>query len=122
TEDLDTAIDAVASGRKERGESRWSLALHGNSLAEVDRLVSAAKNIVANAGAKLTAETLGNFATYWGQMPGAKERMWIRLAQVSTRQFSMLSSLCGYPRGPEKTRWGSPVLRFPTLADTAYDW
>ena len=128
TDDLLDAIDAVASGREERGETRWSLALHADlgdaqrSLAQVDQMVSAAKNILANAGAKLATEATGGMAAYWAQLPGSRSRLHIRAASCTTRQFAVLSSLCGHPRGPETARWGGHLFRLATPAGTPFDW
>ena len=121
TAQLDDAIDAVASGREERGTSRWSLALHGDTMADVDRLVSATKNILANAQAKVTTEGQGQHAAYWAQFPGCSPLLRIRPASISTEAFAHLSSLAGFARGPAKPRWGGHLLRLATTAWTPFD-
>ena len=121
TEALDAAIDAVAGGRAESGISRWSLVLHGASPMEVDRLVSAARNVVANAGAKVGPEGKGMLNAFLAQLPGAPLRTWIRPARCSTRQIAVLASLAGYARGPAKARWDHHLFRLLSLAGTAFD-
>lgn len=119
-DELLDAIDALASGKSERGITRWSIALHGDSMAEVDRLVSATKNIMANAGAKWTVEGQGTTASYWNQMIGAPARNRIRRALLDTRQFATLSSLSGFATGPEKPRWGGHPFCMATTGLTPF--
>lgn len=119
-DELLDAIDALASGKSERGKTRWSLALHADTMVEVDRLVSQVKNIVANSGAKLAVEAKGCAASYWGQMIGGPARNWIRPALLDTRQVAMLSSLSGFPKGADKPRWGGHLLCMATTGLTPF--
>ena len=121
TEALNDAIDAVAGGRAESGISRWSLMLHGATPTEVDRLVSAARNVVANAGAKVGPEGKGMSNASAAQLPAAPLSTWIRPAQCSTKQIAVLATLAGYPRGPAKARWDHHLFRLVSPAGTAYD-
>ena len=121
TDALNDAIDAVAGGRAESGVSRWSLVLHGATPAEVDQLVSAARNVVANAGAKVGPEGKGMLNSFKAQLPGAPLATWIRPARCSTKQIAVLATLAGYPRGPVKARWDHHLFRLVSPAGTAYD-
>ena len=118
---LTDAIDEVAGGRAESGVSRWSLFVHGGTPAEVDHLVSAARNLIANAGAKVGVESTGRLSSFNAQLPGAPRSMWIRPARCTTKQISVLASLSGYARGPDKGRWGHHLFRLASPAGTAYD-
>lgn len=118
---LTDAIDEVAGGRAESGVSRWSLFVHGGTPAEVDHLVSAARNLIANAGAKVGVESTGRLSSFNAQLPGAPRSMWIRLARCNTKQISVLASLMGYARGPEKGRWGHHLFRLVSPGGTACD-
>ena len=120
-DELLDAIDALASGKSERGKTRWSIAIHGDTMAEVDRLVSQVKTIMANAGAKLAVEGKGTSSSYWSQMIGGPARNWIRPALLDTRQFATLSSLSGFPKGAARPRWGSYLLRLATTGATPFD-
>ena len=120
-EALDDAIDAVAGGRAESGISRWSLVLHAATPTEVDRLVSAARNVVANSGAKVGPEGKGMLSAFLAQLPGAPLSTWIRPARCSTKQVAVLATLAGYPRGPAKARWDHHLFRLVSPAGTAYD-
>jgi len=121
TEALNDAIDAVAGGRAESGISRWSLVLHGATPTEVDQLVSAARNVVANAGAKVGPEGKGMLNSFLAQLPGAPLQTWIRPARCSTKQVAVLATLAGYPRGAAKARWDHHLFRLVSPAGTAYD-
>ncbi len=121
TEALDDAIDAVAGGRAESGISRWSLVVHGTTPAEVDRLVSAARNVIANSGAKVGLEGKGMLNAFLAQLPGAPLSTWIRPARCSTKQIAVLATLAGHPRGAPKAHWDHHLFRLVSPAGTAYD-
>jgi len=121
TDALNDAIDSVAGGRAESGISRWSLVLHGTTPMEVDRLVSAARNVVANSGAKVGPEGKGMLNSFLAQLPGAPLSTWIRPARCSTKQVAVLATLAGYPRGPAKARWDNHLFRLVSPAGTVYD-
>ena len=121
TEALTDAIDEVAGGRAESGITRWSLVVHGGTTAEVDYLVSAARNLVANAGAKVGLEGTGRLSAFIAQLPGAPLSTWIRPARCNTKQIAVLATLSGYARGPVKARWGKHLFRLVSPAGTACD-
>ncbi len=121
TDALNDAINEVAGGRAESGVSRWSLVLHGATPVEVDQLVSAARNVVANAGAKVGPEGKGMLNSFLAQLPGAPLSTWIRPARCSTKQIAVLATLAGHPRGPVKPRWDHHLFRLISPAGTAYD-
>jgi type IV secretion system protein VirB4 len=122
TDALETAISQVAGGRAESGISRWSLVVHGGTPVEVDRLVSAARNVVANAGAKVGTESRGMLNAFLAQLPGAPLRTWIRPARCSTKQISVLATLSGHARGPARARWDRHLFRMISPAGTAFDF
>ena len=122
TDDLEDAISQVAGGRAESGISRWSLVVHGGTPPEVDRLVSAARNIVANAGAKVGLESRGMLNCFVAQLPGAPLSTWIRPARCTTRQISVLATLSGHARGPARPRWDRHLFRMLSPSGTAFDF
>lgn len=121
TDALEDAISQVAGGRAESGISRWSLVVHGGTPVEVDRLISATRNVVANAGAKVGLESKGMLNAFLAQLPGAPLHTWIRPATCSTKQISVLATLSGYARGPAKPRWDHHLFRMLSPAGTVYD-
>lgn len=120
--DLEQAINDVAGGRSESGLSRWSLVLHAGTPAEIDQLVSAARNVVANAGAKVgPPEKTAALNAYLAQLPGAPMQTWVRVVRCSTRQVAALAPLSGYARGAPTARWGAHLFRMMTPGGTAFD-
>ena len=122
TEALTNAIDVVAGGRAESGMVQWSLVVHGGTMTEVDYLVSAARNIIANAGAKVGPESTGRLNAILAILPGAPASTWIRPARCNTRQIAVLATMSGYARGPAKARWGHHLFRLVSPAGTACDF
>lgn len=120
-DDLEDAISQVAGGRAETGISGWSLVVHGSTPAEVDRLVSSARNVIVNAGAKVGLEKQGALNAFLRQLPGAPLSTWIRPAKCTTKQISVLATLSGYARGPVKPRWDQHLFRMLSPAGTVYD-
>lgn len=121
TNALSDAIDQVAGGRAESGISRWSLVVHASTPPEVDQLVSAARTIVANAGAKIGVERAAMLNSYMAQLPGAPLLTWVRPARCTTKQIAVLASLSGYARGPARARWDHHLFRLISPGGTAYD-
>lgn len=122
TEDLLAAIDDLAGGRAESGVGRWSLALHGDTPAGVDDMVSAAKTPVANAGGgtRVGVESRGMLNSYVAQLSGAPAGTWIRPAQYNAEQVATLATLAGYPQGPARARWGHHLFDLLSPAGTSY--
>ena len=121
TDALTDAIDEVAGGRAESGIGRWSLVVHGATPSEVDQLLSAARNVVNNAGAKVGPESAGRLSAFSAQLPGAPPQTQIRPARYNTRQVAVLATLSGYPRGAATPRWDHHLFRLVTPGGTAYD-
>jgi type IV secretion system protein VirB4 len=119
--ELTAAINELAAGRAERGTSRWSVAVHGETPVEVDRLYSDLKTILVNAGGKVASEGLGTHASYWAQAPAGPSHNWIRPAILDASQFAVLTTLCGFSPGPAKPRWGGHLFRLATTGHTPFD-
>ena len=144
--ELTDAIARVGRGQSIRGTSRWSLAVHADptpedeayaaaqkdprvrrpmraasAMREVDRLVGDARTIINSAGLRTAPESKGQKAAHIAQTPGAPRRCLIRPAGVPTDYFASLSSLGGYPQGPDEWRWNGPLFRMPTAGNTPYD-
>ena len=117
---LEDAISNVAGGRSETGISRWSMALHGGTRIEVDQLVSAARNVIANAGAKIGLESKGRLNAFLAQLPAAPFSTWIRPARCNSKQISVLATLSGHSRGPAKPRWDRHLFELLSPAGTKY--
>lgn len=121
-EELEAALDELASAQEVRAEHGWSLAVHADSMRELDVSASEVADIVAGGGCVPVAEGIvGGEAAYWSQWPG-NMRFRLRPATIGLRRFAHMSPLEGFPSGTAKRpRWGAPLLRFATAGGTFYD-
>jgi type IV secretion system protein VirB4 len=117
---LHDAMDDVASNQATMGSHHVSVALHADTLPELERRTGEVRAALTNAGASVAVEDLGTEAAYWAQLPG--NAAWrTRPGDISSRNFVGFSSLDGYPQGGSSPEWGAPLLRLLTSANTAYD-
>ena len=118
---LDEASDALASNEFVMGAHHLSLAVYGNTLADVEDRAGRARGRLADSGAVVVEERLGLEAAFWSQLPGNLE--WrTRPGVISSRNFAGLSSFDNFPAGQENGHWGRPIARFRTDGGTAYDY
>ena len=109
---LDEASDAVASNEFVMGAHHLSLAVYGNTLAEVEDRAGRARSRLADSGAVVVEERLGLEAAFWSQLPGNVE--WrTRPGAINSRNFAGFSSLDNFPAGQSWGHWGRPIARFP---------
>jgi type IV secretion system protein VirB4 len=121
-DELGKTISRAASMRDVRGDSHWSLAIHAETLEDLDRHVTTARSMIAGSGAKLGPESMGAEASYWCQFPGHRAWMRGRPASIDSQHFVLMSNLGGYARGTPKGRWGGvPLFRLATDGGTPYD-
>lgn len=118
---LEEAADALASNEFVMGVHHLSLAVYGDSLAEVEDRAGRARGRLADSGAVVVEERLGLEAAFWSQLPGNVE--WrTRPGAISSRNFASLSSFDNFPAGESKGHWGNAIARFRTDGGTAYDY
>ena len=120
---LDAAIDDVQSGRKIMGDHHWSLAVHADTLEELEAAAGEIRRILAD-GSNLAAvpEALGCFPAFWAQVPGCSSAVRARHGDISGFNFVSFSSLSGFPRGGGRMRWGRAPIRLITAGHTAHDF
>ncbi|MDN3563382.1 DUF87 domain-containing protein [Paeniroseomonas aquatica] len=117
---LHDAMDDVASNQATVGSHHISIALHCDTLPDLERRAGEVRAALTNAGASVAVEDLGTEAAYWAQLPG--NAAWrTRPGDISSRNFVGFSSLDGYPRGGPSPEWGAPLLRLLTSANTGFD-
>jgi type IV secretion system protein VirB4 len=117
---LHDAMDDVASNQTTMGSHHISVALHADTLADLERHTGEVRAALTNAGASVAVEDLGTEAAYWAQLPG--NAAWrTRPGDISSRNFVSLSSLDGYPQGGPSLEWGAPLLRLLSSANTRFD-
>lgn len=118
---LDEAADAVASNQFVMAVHHLSLAIYGNTLAEVEDRAGRARGRLADSGAVVVEERLGLEAAFWSQLPG--NIAWrTRPGHINSRNFAGLSSFDNFPAGEKSGHWGPAIARFRTDGGTAYDY
>jgi type IV secretion system protein VirB4 len=120
-EGLDEAIDDVQSGRSIMGDHQVSIAVHADSIAEVNAAVGEIKNEIGKT-LSVIHEDVGCFPAYWSQVPGASEATKARHGDVKLMNFCSFSSLGGFPKGDRSPHWDRPTIRFVTSGNTAHDY
>ena len=118
---LDEASDALASNEFVMGAHHLSLAVYGDTLADVEDRAGRARGRLADSGAVVVEERLGLEAAFWSQLPGNVQ--WrTRPGVINSRNFAGLSSFDNFPAGQISGHWGRPIARFRTDGGTAYDY
>ena len=118
---LDEASDAVASNLYVIGMHHLSLAVYGDTLAEVEDRAGRARSRLADSGAVVVEERLGLEPAFWSQLPG-NDGWRARPGAINSRNFAGFSSLDNFPAGGGWGHWGRPIARFRTDGGTAYDY
>jgi type IV secretion system protein VirB4 len=118
---LDEAADSLASNDFVMGAHHLSLAVYGDTLADVEERAGRARGRLADCGAVVVEERLGLEAAFWSQLPG--NVAWrTRPGAINSRNFACLSSFDNFPTGERQGHWGRAIARFRTNGGTAYDY
>jgi type IV secretion system protein VirB4 len=120
---LNDAMDDVQSGRAVMGDHHWSLAVHADSVKDLENAVGEIKSLLSNtSNLPVTNESIGCFPAYWSQMPGSPDVMKARHGDVKLINHCSFSSMGGFPKGSKKPHWGRPAIRLRTDGNTAHDF
>ncbi len=118
--ELSDAKDQVAAGRAGFGEHHMSVAVHGETLEEIDRHVADVTASLADLGINAVREDIGLETTFWAQFP-ANFKYITRSAIVSTGNFAGLASGHNFAVGtPSGNHWGEAVSLLETTAAGPY--
>jgi len=112
-EELTLAKDEVAAGRAGFGEHHSTIAVHGDSLADLDRHVAEVIALLADLGIAAVREDIALEPAFWAQFPG-NFRYIGRRGLVSTTNFEGFASLHNFPVGNPRAITGerlSPCSR-----------
>lgn len=120
-EKLDEVREEVVAGEAVRGYHNFGLTVFGPDLEAVHRAASAAGSALNAGGVVPIHEDGGSFAAFWSMLPGNPDWLQGRSGSISSRNLTALASLEGFPTGAPDGFWGSPVIRFATSGNTAYD-
>lgn len=118
--ELGTAKDAVAAGRAGFGEHHMTIAVRGDTLAEVDEGIAEVQAALADLGIVAVREEIALEPGFWAQFP-ANFKYIARRGLVSTGNFAGLASIHNFPVGRERgNQWGDAVTLLETTAAGPY--
>lgn len=118
--DLASAKDEVAAGRAGFGEHHMTIAVRGDSPAQVDEGVAEVQAALADLGILAVREEIGLEPAFWAQFPG-NFRYIARRGLVSTSNFASLASGHNFPLGQASgNHWGDAVTLLETTAAGPY--
>ncbi|WP_369062173.1 VirB4 family type IV secretion/conjugal transfer ATPase [Caulobacter sp. 73W] len=121
-EELDQAMDDLASGRLVMGEHQASVLVLAGTPDGLGRDVSAARAMLAGGGLVAAREDLGLEAAFWAQFPG-NFRLRTRPAAISSRNFAGLAPLHAYAAGHvARPHWGAPLTTLRSRGRTAFEF
>lgn len=119
-EELRLAKDDVAAGRSLFGEHHTTIAIHAESLTELDAHIAEVTAVLADLGIVGVREDIALEPAFWAQFPG-NFRYIGRRALVSASNFAGLASLHNFPVGRARgNHWGDAVTLFETTAAGPY--
>lgn len=119
-DELAIAKDEVAAGRAGFGEHHTTIAVHADSLSDLDSQVAEVIALLADLGITAVREDIALEPTFWAQFPG-NFRYIARRGLVSTTNFAGFASLHNFPVGkPTRNHWGEAVTLFETTAAGPY--
>jgi len=119
-EEMDKAIDDLASGHASFGEHHLSIAVTGRNASELDRAVSDCIGAFTNLGIVTVREDINLEPAFWAQLPG-NFSMIARRALISNKNFAGFASLHNFPSGRKAgNHWGDAITKLETTSGTPY--
>lgn len=118
--ELGLAKDEVAAGRAGFGEHHMTIAVRGDTLAEVDEGIAEVQASLADLGIVAVREEIALEPGFWAQFP-ANFKYIARRGLVSTGNFAGLASIHNFPVGRATgNQWGDAVTMLETTAAGPY--
>jgi len=118
--DLSTAKDEVAAGRAGFGEHHMTIAVRGETLAEVDQGVAEVQATLADLGIIAVREEIALEPAFWAQFPGNFKYI-ARRGLISTANFAGFANGHNLPHGKARgNHWGDAVTLLETTAAGPY--
>ncbi len=118
--ELAEAKDQVAAGRAGFGEHHMTIAVHGDTLEDIDRHVADVTATLSDLGITAVREDIGLEPAYWAQFPGNFKYI-TRRALISTGNFAGLASGHNFAVGKAAgNHWGEAVSLLETTAAGPY--
>jgi type IV secretion system protein VirB4 len=118
--ELSDAKDQVAAGRAGFGEHHMTIAVHGETLEELNGHVADVTATLSDLGITAVREDIGLEPAFWAQFP-ANFKYITRRALISTGNFAGLASGHNFAVGsPGGNHWGEAVSLLETTAAGPY--
>jgi len=118
--ELGTAKDDVAAGRAGFGEHHMTVAVHADTLDELDAGIAEVLATLADLGIIAVREDVALEPAFWAQFPGNFKYI-ARRALISTSNFAGFASAHNFPLGRETgNHWGQAVTLLETTAAGPY--
>jgi type IV secretion system protein VirB4 len=119
-EEIDDALDDLASGRIVYGEHHLSLTVFAENSRQLRANLTAARAEMADCSMVVVREDWALGAAWWAQLPG-NSRYRPRPAPISSRNFAGFSSFHNYPTGRRTgNQWGPAVSMFRTTSGAPF--
>ena len=119
-DELAQSKDDVAAGRAGFGEHHMTVAVRGDTLAQVDAGVAEVTAAFADMGIVAVREEIALEPAFWAQFP-ANFKYIARRALISTGNFAGLASVHNFPTGiATGSHWGDAITLLETTAAGPY--
>lgn len=119
-ENLDEAIDDLASGRSTFGEHHLTITAIGKNTASLNAVISDCVGAFVNLGIVTTREDINLEPAFWAQLPGNFGFI-ARRSLISNSNFAGFASLHNFPAGrAANNHWGPAITRLETTSGTPY--
>ena len=119
-EDMDEAIDDLASGRSTFGEHHLTITAIGRNTAALNAVISDCVGAFVNLGIVSTREDINLEPAFWAQLPGNFSFI-ARRSLISNSNFAGFASFHNFPAGHAAgNHWGAAITRLETTSGTPY--
>ncbi|MDH5723700.1 MAG: VirB4 family type IV secretion/conjugal transfer ATPase [Alphaproteobacteria bacterium] len=119
-DELEIAIDKVASGLSSFGEHHASICVTEKSTTGLEQAISACINAFVTLGIIAVREDLNMEPAFWAQFPGNFSYI-SRKSMISNQNFSGFASFHNFPVGQKNNNhWGEAVSVLETTSGTPY--
>lgn len=119
-EEMDEAIDDLASGRSTFGEHHLTITAIGKNPASLNAVISDCTGAFVNLGIVTTREDINLEPAFWAQLPGNFSFI-ARRSLISNSNFAGFASLHNFPGGrADNNHWGPAITRLETTSGTPY--
>ena len=119
-DELDEALDDLASNRIVAGEHHLSLIPYADSIGQLEDQLAEARGGLGEAGLVVAREDAGMEAAFWAQLPGNFAYR-ARPALITSRNFAGFSPWHNFPTGHiQGNHWGPALALFKTISSTPY--